>query len=272
MNILPSRRTVVSGAAWSLPAIAASAAVPAAAVSRCIPEITHYWGGLGYHWGQLGEPSQARTTQVLSLQAGEVVIENLPPGVTVDRILVRQVVARREGQRSPGPGYFYPANPAATFARQSSGFTPRNVPEAAQNHTIDGSRRFTVTTLFPAPGSGYDPFVKAQNTAEFVDWLDGVRTRSWTLWYSWSAQRNRLPNLYTDQADGCRRFTTRPSGTFNVTYRNMVRARQEDVGRQMVYTTAWLSNGQTLTRTSTSVGPRRGVSAGGAEAGGTATD
>lgn len=39
-----SRRTLAKGAAWSLPAIAASAAVPVVAASLQLPEATAYTG------------------------------------------------------------------------------------------------------------------------------------------------------------------------------------------------------------------------------------
>lgn len=241
------RRTVMKQAAWAVPIVAVAAAAPAVAASTRPQPTLLYSGGTQYHWGTRSTITQ-KTVQVLNLGAGQVTVNDLPAGTTVTSITIRQSIERREGQTSRGPGALFAANPSATFAGQTSGFTPSDVPEAKMNNTMDGNASYNIAAIYPVKGSGFDPKIQASNPGTSITWADGITTNAWHLTYEWSAARNQLTNLYSGTGDA-RSFTTGSSGRYNITYRDVNNAPAISHVHSRSEITAHLSDGTTLTRT-----------------------
>ncbi|MDO5618760.1 hypothetical protein [Kocuria sp.] len=226
-----SRRTVAKGLAWTVPTIAVASAAPAYAASRCVPTL-RVSGGLAYNWGTLGAPS---TTQSLSVGA-QTYVDNLPAGVTVTQVTYEWWIANRIGQTSSGPGAFWVGN-------QSSNRRSENL--AAMPYT---------------PGAGTAWRNTVSNTQNLTNQVypDGVTRQSWDLNFSWTAGTNGSSGTYTTDTDGCRDFTTGPSGRFAVTYSGVVPPRTCPTATAVVPNFAvvvvTLSDGQTLRYTSSSDG------------------
>lgn len=241
-----SRRSIAKGASWSVPIIASTSMVPATAASNNCQPVLDYSGGFLYHWGVVNGSS--KTTQVYNEGAGQVNITNLSPNVTVTKVVVSRDILRREGQDSEGPGILFAGNSSATFANQTTGFTPKSVAEALSNLTTTNDPAFNISPAYPVSGSGYDPLVSMTNdkTVNF----NGKSATAWNLTYTWTAARNTLANTYTNNGT-CRNFTTNSSGRYNITYKNMTSNSSSAVKYiQFVTTvTATLSDGNVLTLT-----------------------
>lgn len=94
-----SRRSVVKGAAWSVPAVAASAAIPAFAASFTCNNVNAVMvAASAFHWGTVGA---GKTRQQLQL-FGRMQITGIPKD-GVDNIKVEYVVQQRaNGTSQPG--------------------------------------------------------------------------------------------------------------------------------------------------------------------------
>lgn len=226
-----SRRTVARGLAWSVPTIAVAAAAPAHAASSCIPTLRSS-GGLTYTWGTLGSSS---TTQNMTVGA-QTYVDNLPAGVTVTSVTYRWWIANRIGQTSTGPGAFWVGNSSSSRSRQNFGAMPYT------------------------SGTGTAWRNTVSNTANLVNqtYPDGVTRQSWDLNCSWTTGTNNTSGTYTTDAQGCRDFTTGPSGRFDVTYSGVVAPSSCPTPSATIpnFNTivVTLSNGETLTATSASDG------------------
>lgn len=226
-----SRRSLARGVAWAAPVIVAASAVPAYAASACTPTL-RISGGLIYRWGTIGSSS---TTQ--SLDAGaQTYVDNLPAGVTVTRVSYQWWIANRIGQTSAGPGAFWVGN----------GTSSRN----GENYN---AMRYT-----PGSGTAWRNTVSNTQNLAGTEFPDGVTRDAWDLNFLWTAGTNGSNGTYTNDATGCRDFTTGPSGRFAITYTDVKAPRTcpSPEGRMpnFVKVTATLSNGQELTFTGVSDG------------------
>lgn len=226
-----TRRTVARGLAWSVPTIAVATAAPAHAASQCIPTLRSS-GGLSYSWGTL---SSSSTTQSMTVGA-QTYVDNLPAGVTVTSVTYRWWIANRIGQTSEGPGAFWVGN--ASSNRRGTNY---------------GTMTYT-------PGANTAWRDTVSNTSNLADQVypDGTTRPSWDLNFSWTAGTNNSSGTYTTDADGCRDFTTGPSGRFGVSYSNVVAPSSCPTAAATIpnFNTieVTLSNGQTLTGTAASDG------------------
>lgn len=190
-----SRRTLARGAAWAAPAIAATAAVPAYAASRCTPELSQY-GGIEVQWGTLD--SRYQTSRSLYLSAGTKVT-NIPENVTVTKVVHHWYIQASASDGS-APGLPWIGDSKSSRAREAQ----RNV----INHT-PGSTGWSriVTTSTSSVSREYQGF---QN------W-DGNSYNFWDLTFTWEPVNGSKGNYTTDSA-GCRSFDTGDSGTLFVQY------------------------------------------------------
>lgn len=224
----PTRRSLVQGTAWAIPAIAVANAAPALAASptTCAPSLG-FSGGLTYGWGTVGSTSTTQTLQV----GGQTYVNNLPAGVKVASVTYKFWIQNRQGQTSPGPGAFWMGNSTASTKGSCS----------------TGGCTATWT---PTAGSGFSGTVTntANNSAQVYP--NGTSYPSWDINMSWSS--SKAPGTYTANGS-CSNFTTGPSGKFGVTYTGVVgpttAGAATSVVNSFVIVTATLSNGQILTAT-----------------------
>ena len=173
-----TRRQVAAGVAWSVPVIAAAAAVPAVAASfPCEPSLD-FWGSFAFDWGNV----TIGDTQTLQVSAGGRVI-NLPKDVTVQRVEVTHWVQVRP-DRQPGPGL--------PWIGASNSSTRRDWSYKAQNPGWTGD--FTNTTR----GTSYTD-------------ANGREYTAWDITLTWVAGPDAGAYSSPNQ-DGCRNFQTKPSG------------------------------------------------------------
>lgn len=105
------------------------------------------------------------------------------------------------------------------------------------------------------PGSGTAWRNTVSNTRNLAStaFPDGVTREAWDLNFAWVAGTNGSTGTYTNDATGCRDFTTGPSGRFGITYSGVrgLPSCPSPEGRMPNFNTVvvTLSNGQTLTGT-----------------------
>lgn len=154
-----NRRQLARGAAWSLPIVAASSAIPAYAASPAKCESTgrpFFVGGAKFHWGTLGQRNQRQQLILFSRLQIENVSKNSIASVTVKYVIQQ----RATGTTSPGAPLA--TDPSSDFVDGSlysgaqSGLTTKGasgtLTQTASNETI---RFGTATAVYnPASTSG----------------------------------------------------------------------------------------------------------------------
>lgn len=225
-----TRRTIMTGTAWAVPAVTVAASAPALAASGCVPTLRASLGTT-YDYGTIYSTAGNKTDQQLQL-GGQTYVDNLPAGVTVTKITYQfWFQARATG--TTGPGAFWMGD--ATSDKSGS----------------CGSGACSVTWT-PTAGSGFSPIVTSTSRSTSVTYPDGTARPSWDANMSWNA--STAPGTYSAAASGCQNFTTGPSSRLTVNYRNVSALSTADVNngkkgtQTYVKVTATLSDGTTLSR------------------------
>lgn len=236
-----SRRSLVKGLAWSLPAVAVAAHAPAYAASR-IPRLGSS-GGTVYQWG---DENSSSTNQWMTFGA-QIFVEDLPPGVTVTKVTQQYIVQNRIGQQSTD-GAFYLGNAASNWrkAGQCSAAGCSVNWDSYQNQTnklVDGqdTRRGN-----GKPGTGWQNTVSNTFNMQPHTFPSGQVRPAWDVNLTW--EPSATDKGYMDKG----RWTPGPTGRFPVEWTGMntvgvCTSATKEVLVEFVYTVT-LSDGRVFSR------------------------
>lgn len=235
------RRSLMKGAAWAAPAVAASAAVPAYAASVCGSPGIDYNPRTGIYWGVLATSATDTATTDMRLNLGTTVgITNLPAGVTVDQVKVQWFVENHQGQTAKGNGMFFIGNTSSSYNKSgactSTGCTVQWVQQARFSH--DSATSYRSTTA----GTGWSSTLKNTQNNVATTFSDGVTRNAWDITMTTSPGAG----TYTTDARGCRNYTSGYSGDFAVNYTGIPRETAGTTTAIFSVVTITLSDGQVV--------------------------